>query len=1199
MVLKKDGTIRVVFDYRLANNETIDQSYTMKDAEELMNMAAGHDFISTMDLTSGYHQVPMADDSKEITAFSAPGPAGGQYQFKVMPFGLKNAPATFQQFVDDVFRPYLGDFMVIYIDDVAIFSNSREEHLLHLRKAFQTMRDNQVYAKKPKCFFMQKRAPYLGHYISKEGIAMDPKKIEAVKNWPEIHNIKQLRGFLGLTGYYRKFIEGYSKTAIPLTRLLKDNTKWDWGEEQEQAKQQLIKKLTEGPILQKPNLKEPLILTTDASDDAIGAVLSQDNKPIAFLSKTFSDTERRWPIYEKELFAVVYALEKWDYWLLGADLTVITDNSAVTHVQKQAKLRPKVARWAELLGHFNPKFIHRPGTENKVADALSRMHILDIYGIEVVENQHWLERIRALTKKVTQPKDTTEHQGLYYKGDRIYIPGYRDIKTAILKEFHDVGHLGFRKTLAKVSASYWWEGLSKDVEKFVKSCDTCQRIKHSTQKPFGTLNPIEPPTGKFQTYSLDFIGPLPTTTNGHDAILVIVDMFTKGVTLTPIDFSYGAQKIAEIFRDKIYSKFGTPQKIISDRDPRFSGAFWRTFFELTGTTIAMSTAFHPQTDGQTERTNKTLEQVLKAHVNASQDDWDSLLPMAEFAINSAVNESTKFTPFQLIYGVQPKMPIKMGITMSTTPAAEDFFKEMQNAIAEARNNILQAQKNQKIQADKHRRDHKFKIGDLVGLNAKNLPIRTGSRKLAQKWVGPYRILKQYGKDSFKLDIPKSFRIHPTFHASLIKPWITSDDTDYPERKQQPPPPVIIDNEEEYEVRRISDKRVKHGQTQYLVEWEGYGREDATWEPLSNLRNARDQIDEFDRQQSQKSRRSYKSRKSHHQAKPLHIDAITIEDDPSPLLEFSFKTLISGQNDYKEGDDRTEGTDIENSNPQQLTQESSNMQTYNQHVYRFDEENQEVKNIERRADKIRTYSIRRFVKVQNLDGEPRMGYHDEKGVFYFSVATLMFMEHHTTACNCSNCQWIRDYDEELDHAYDGFNNTSTARRPSPYEVPRPVSQPIQFGRRTRTTKSRTPTPYPQPSNQWVANIFDNQQPEQSQPPVRPKTKAELETEIDQLVDQISNMDPIAKKIIPKLPIRHHKHNPRSLQNILHTLRRAAEILDDAIEGRTSRGSAHREYAMFVRKCEHNTPIYHAEAECNECRITELELDQSYTEGWGTN
>ena len=362
--------------------------------------------------------------------------------------------------------------------------------------------------------------------------------------------------------------------------------------------------------------------------------------------------------------------------------------------------------------------------------------------------------------------------------------------------------------------------------------------------------------------------------------------------------------------------------------------------------------------------------------------------------------------------------------------------------------------------------------------------------------------------------------------------------------------MTIDNEEEYEVRRISDKRVKHGQTQYLVEWEGYGREDATWEPLSNLRNARDQIDEFDRQQSQKSRRSYKSRKSHHQAKPLHIDAITIEDDPSPLLEFSVKTLISGQNDYKEGDDRTEVTDIENSNPQQLTQESSNMQTYNQHVYRFDEENQEVKNIERRADKIRTYSIRRFVKVQNLDGEPRMGYHDEKGVFYFSVATLMFMEHHTTACNCSNCQWIRDYDEELDHAYDGFNNTSTARRPSPYEVPRPISQPIQFGRRTRTTKSRTPTPYPQPSNQWVANIFDNQQPEQSQPPVRPKTKAELETEIDQLVDQISNMDPIAKKIIPKLPVRHHKHNPRSLQNILHTLCRAIEILDDAIEGRTS-------------------------------------------------
>src|SRR3954469_8164054 len=229
VVLRKDGAKRrVVVDLRKVNALTKGQAYVMKDIQQLLEKIAGHEYISGFDFTQGYNQIPMAEDSKEYTAFAIPGPKGGQYHFNVMPFGLKGAPATFQQFMDDVFRPFLGEFAVVYIDDLATYSDTREEHLEHLRKILQTMRDNQIYAKKKKCFFMQRKIPYLGHYVSKEGISMDPKKIEVMKNWPEIKTLKQLRAFLGLTGFYRRFIKDYAKIALPLTKFLKKDTPIIW-----------------------------------------------------------------------------------------------------------------------------------------------------------------------------------------------------------------------------------------------------------------------------------------------------------------------------------------------------------------------------------------------------------------------------------------------------------------------------------------------------------------------------------------------------------------------------------------------------------------------------------------------------------------------------------------------------------------------------------------------------------------------------------------------------------------------------------------------------------------------------------------------------------------------------------------------------------------------------------------------------------
>ena len=376
--------------------------------------------------------------------------------------------------------------------------------------------------------------------------------------------------------------------------------------------------------------------------------------------------------------------------------------------------------------------------------------------------------------------------------------------------------------------------MSDSIHHFVNSCDSCQRAKSSTQKPFGLLNPIPPPRNKFDVYSLDFIGPLPKSDKGFDGILVIIDMFTKAATLEPINFTYGAIEIAEIFFKRIISRQGLPIKIISDRDPRFSGEFWKNLFQLIGTEVALSTAYHPQSDGQTERANQTLEEILRKQVNATQDNWDSLLPMAEFAINDSISESTWFSPFQLMYGMHPCKPMDM-ITESKAPAADDFLKEMVTAISRARENIVKTQIAMKEQADKHRRDHSFKIGDKVLLSTKNLKLpSTHSRKLSPKWVGPFTITRQKHRDSFELDLDGKFQIYPVFHVNLLKPWINNNNTEFPDRHQNPPPATVIDNNEEFEAEAIIKMRTRYGKTQYLVKWKGYHDEDSTWEPPEHL-----------------------------------------------------------------------------------------------------------------------------------------------------------------------------------------------------------------------------------------------------------------------------------------------------------------------------------------------------------------------------
>ena len=389
--------------------------------------------------------------------------------------------------------------------------------------------------------------------------------------------------------------------------------------------------------------------------------------------------------------------------------------------------------------------------------------------------------------------------------------------------------------------------MSQDVKDYVQTCDFCQRNKTQRQKPYGLLHPIEPPKEKFMTYSMDFIGPLPVTKEGYDGVVVIVEMLTKMVVIEKIKMTYRAPKIAEIFFKEIVMKFGIPKKIVSDRDAQFTSIFWRNIFKMTGTELAMSTAYHPQTDGQTERVNQVVEQILRNYINYRQDDWDIFLPAVAYAINTAENQSTGFTPYQMIYGVNTKGPIDfIGRDEEVNPTVKEFSEQMMKMTTIARDQIIRAQAKQKEQVDKHRRSHDFKVGDLVLVSNRNMMIdRRRSRKLGFKFIGPFKIIRQISPETFELDGKGKLPSYQRFHVNLLKPYHENKEDLFPKRVQEIPEPDVIGDDLEYEVQEILDKRHHRNKVQYLVRWTGYQDYDATWEPRENLTNANLKIKEFE------------------------------------------------------------------------------------------------------------------------------------------------------------------------------------------------------------------------------------------------------------------------------------------------------------------------------------------------------------------
>ena len=865
---KHDGSLRMCVDFRALNKITVRNRYPLPLIADLFDQLSGAKYFSKLDLRSGYYQVRITEgDEYKTTCVTR----YGAFEFLVMPFGLTNAPATFSTLMNQVFQGYIDKFVVVYLDDILVYSSNLREHCEHLRIVFQLLRKNQLYVKPEKCSFAQRSIKFLGHILEKGSIRMDEEKVKAIAEWKAPTNVSQLRSFLGLTNYYRRFVGGYSARAAPLTDLLKKNIKWDWTEPCQRAFEDLKQAMMEDPVLALPDLTLPFEVQTDASNVALGGVLLQEGHPVAYESRKLGDVEQRYTAQEKEMLAVIHCLRVWRHYLLGAKFVVKTDNTGVSHFFTQPKLTAKQARWQEFLAEFDFSFEYRTGATNRVADALSRradlaaMFLANLtssqVGTDVKETiRNHLARdpvsqnLMKLAKEGKTRQFWVEDGLLATKRGRLFVPKAGGLRRMLLRECHDTlwaGHQGWQRTLALLKRGYYWPQMTDDAQEYVKTCLICQQDKVERSKPAGLLEPLPVPTRPWESISMDFITNLPLTTD-CGSILVIVDRFSKYATFIAAPKYCSAEITASLFFKYVVKYWGIPRNIVSDRDSRFTGAFWAELFKILGSSLSYSSAYHPETDGQTERFNGMLEEYLRHFVSATQKNWPQLLDVAQLCFNCQKSTSTNRSPFELVTGQQPILPYSLDAPYTgKSPRAFNFTKEYKQNLEVARAYLEKAAKRMKRWADKGRRPLSFQEGDLVLIKfspEQFKGLRQKDSRLIRRYEGPFKVLKRIGRAAYKIQLPETIKCHPVLHVSRLKPF--HEDSAEPTRSKPTrailslqPQKKVLKEVEQVLADRVVRKRNRL-RREYLVKWKNLGDEEISWEAEDDLDAFRQKIEEF-------------------------------------------------------------------------------------------------------------------------------------------------------------------------------------------------------------------------------------------------------------------------------------------------------------------------------------------------------------------
>uniref|UniRef100_A0A2N9HIB0 Reverse transcriptase n=1 Tax=Fagus sylvatica TaxID=28930 RepID=A0A2N9HIB0_FAGSY len=666
LVPKKDGTWRMCVDCRAINNITVKYRHPIPRLDDMLDELHGSCIFSKIDLKSGYHQIRMKEGDEWKTAFKT---KYGLYEWLVMPFGLTNAPSTFMRLMNHVLRAFIGKFVVVYFDDILVYSKDLNEHIEHLRYVFDVLKCEKLYANFKKCNFCMEKVVFLGYVVTTTGIEVDEEKVKAIKEWPTPKSITEVRSFHGLASFYRRFVKDFSTLAAPLTEVIKKNVGFHWGADQENAFATIKERLCSAPVLALPNFNKTFEIECDASGIGIGAVLMQDRRPIAFFSEKLSGASLKYPTYDKELYALVRALETWQHYLWPREFVIHTDHESLKHLKGQGKLNQRHARWLEYIETFPYVIRYKQGKENIVADALSRRYVLltsmsaKMLGFEYVKDMYADD---ADFSDVYKACDKTafgkfyKHDGYLFKESKLCVPSC-SMRELLVREAHGgglMGHFGVKKTLDILHEHFFWPKMKKDVNRICGRCITCRKAK-SKVLPHGLYTPLPVPSEPWVDISMDFVLGLPRTKRGRDSIFVVVDRFSKMTHFIPCHKTDDATNIADLFFREIVRLHGVPRSIVSDRDVKFLSYFWKVLWGKLGTKLLFSTTCHPQTDGQTEVVNRTLTQLLRTVVHKNLKTWEDCLPFIEFAYNRAMHTTTSYSPFEIVYGFNPLTPLDL------------------------------------------------------------------------------------------------------------------------------------------------------------------------------------------------------------------------------------------------------------------------------------------------------------------------------------------------------------------------------------------------------------------------------------------------------------------------------------------------------------------------------------------------------------
>ncbi|KAF8667767.1 hypothetical protein RHS04_09261 [Rhizoctonia solani] len=760
----------------------------------------------------------------------------GLFEYLVMPFGLTNAPAAFQHFMNNLFQDLIDVTVVIYLDNILIFSENLEEHPEHVREVLSQLMIN-----------------YLGIVITPTGFSMDQKQIEAVTSWPQPQTVKQVQAFLGFVNYLCWFIPNFSSVARPLHNLTKKETPWSWGNPEEAAFQELKALVTQAPVLIHSNPDLPYYLETDTSGVAIA--------------------EGNYDTHNKELLAIIKALEEWRIFLEATDkpIQVFTDHRNLEYWMQARTFNRRHAQWQIFLSNFNFEIHYCPGKQSGKPDALSRqsdyvdtppepevMLPAEVFANTSEEELEIVTEVRSKLREdpslepiiqfLTEDADNAppsiqkayqdydwEEELLWYCG-KLAVPDLESLKERILKEFHDsplAGHPGQQRTLKLISRSYWWPGMKSSAKEWVECCPTCQ-ANCRAHAPVISLKPLEVPPFPFHTISYNFITGFPKS-QGHDAILVVIDSFSKFGHFIPTSKKVTAKGLADLFITHVWKLHGLLVKTVLDQGTTFTGKFLRALYQQLGVRPVFSLAYHPESDGQMERVNQFIEFYLRSYVAANHSNWAVWLPLAEYAYNNAKHAATGKTPFKLVYGQNPVMnPSNIPANVLEADAVADTlaceWKEAESALQMSKEQMARSQG---IVPE-------YSVGKKVWLYGKNIELRTNLNKLDPKRLGPFRILEKISSHAYCLELPETLKIHNVFYIGLLSKSHKSPSQPFPEQ----PPPETIEGEEEYEVEQIIDSKRQQGKWFYLIKWKGYGPEDNSWELEELLEHSQEEIKRF-------------------------------------------------------------------------------------------------------------------------------------------------------------------------------------------------------------------------------------------------------------------------------------------------------------------------------------------------------------------